>query len=93
MPLVYFFLPETGNRSLEEIDLLFTHATVAGKPWLSVVGVARKEPVWYGDESKRQASYSGVTSTGTWSEGSSQGYAHDKTQPVGASSNEDSPER
>ena len=86
-------MPETGNRGLEEIDLLFTNATVAGKPWISVVNVARKEPIWYDNESKRDAIYSGITSTGTLEEGSSRGYAHSKTEPVGASSDENSPER
>jgi hypothetical protein len=47
IPIIYIFYPETGSRSLEEIDLLFQHATEAGKPWFSVVGISKKEPRWF----------------------------------------------
>lgn len=50
VPIIYFFYPETGCRSLEEVDVLFHHASQAGKPWTSVVKVARSEPLWYGKD-------------------------------------------
>jgi hypothetical protein len=76
--------------------MLFTQATVAGKPWLSVVkfGNQRPLPTWDYEENKHM-SYSGVTSSGTYtgSAGSDQGYAQGQTRPVGLSSDEESPSR
>lgn len=57
IPLVYFFYPETGCRSLEEVDVLFHHATQAGKPWTSVVKVAKREPLWYGRDGEEPFMY------------------------------------
>ncbi|KAI0145022.1 sugar transporter family protein [Pestalotiopsis sp. NC0098] len=47
VPSVYFFYPETAYRSLEEMDTIF-HKAPGAKGWLSVVGVARREPRRYG---------------------------------------------
>ena len=47
VPTVYFFFPETAYRSLEEMDTIF-HKAPGAKGWLSVVGVARREPRRYG---------------------------------------------
>lgn len=47
VPLIYLFYPETGGRSLEEVDILFAGARAVGNPWLSIVKVARREPHWY----------------------------------------------
>jgi hypothetical protein len=44
VPIIYFFFPETGSSSLEEVDLLFENATVAGNPWLSVVEISKRTP-------------------------------------------------
>jgi hypothetical protein len=47
IPIIYIFYPETGSRSLEEIDMLFQSATEAGRPWFSVVKLSKTEPRWY----------------------------------------------
>jgi hypothetical protein len=47
IPVIYFFFPETGSRSLEEIDLLFESATAQGDPCFSVVKIAKHEPRWF----------------------------------------------
>lgn len=47
IPIIYFLYPETGGRSLEEVDILFKGAAELGHPWTSVVKVARIEPHWY----------------------------------------------
>lgn len=58
IPAIYFFYPETGSRTLEEIDLLFETATSRGNPWFSVVQVAREEPRWFDAEGEKTESYS-----------------------------------
>ena len=50
VPIVYFLFPETGCRSLEEVDVLFHHASQTSTPWTSVVKVAKREPLWYGKD-------------------------------------------
>jgi hypothetical protein len=65
VPTIYFFFPETGSRSLEEIDLLFETATTQGNPWFSVVGVAKQEPRWFDGGAEKSEAYS---STGNSSE-------------------------
>lgn len=55
VPSIYFFYPETGSRSLEEVDLLFESATTQGNPWFSVVNVAKQEPRWYDAGEKTEA--------------------------------------
>lgn len=62
IPIIYFFIPETGSRSLEEVDMLFKAATEKGNPWLSVVKAAREEPRWFdknGDPTDSYGSSSG----------------------------------
>ncbi|KAK4984746.1 hypothetical protein LTR50_006425 [Elasticomyces elasticus] len=48
IPAVYFFYPETGYRSLEEIDVIFASASQCPRPYLAVVRSAETEPLWYG---------------------------------------------
>lgn len=43
MPSVYFFYPETANRSLEEMDLIFRKS----KSIFDTVGIAKREPHRY----------------------------------------------
>lgn len=64
IPTIYFLYPETGSRSLEEIDLLFENATTQGKPWFSVVKLAKEEPRWY-DATGEKTEYSsnGITNS------------------------------
>jgi MFS family permease len=62
VPAIYFFYPETGYRSLEEVDVLFSEASKKPHPWLAIVPISRKEPQWYdkqGDSSDSYASESG----------------------------------
>ena len=59
VPIIYFFYPETGSRSLEEVDLLFEQADKAGKPWLSVVSIGRTKPRWYDENGQKTESFSG----------------------------------
>lgn len=47
VPTIYFFYPETGGRSLEEVDVLFKVATETGNPLFSVVKAANQEPKWF----------------------------------------------
>lgn len=53
IPSIYFFYPETGSRSLEEIDMIFESATAKGNPWFSVVKVAKEEPRWFDVEGEK----------------------------------------
>ncbi|KAL1297031.1 hypothetical protein AAFC00_004622 [Neodothiora populina] len=57
IPAIYFFYPETGYRSLEEVDVLFSHASNAKFPWTDVVRIARKEPLWYGKDGETPFMY------------------------------------
>jgi len=66
VPIIYFFYPETGSRSLEEVDLLFEQAEKEGKPWFSVVSIARKEPRWFDENGERTESYSGGDTSETY---------------------------
>jgi len=50
VPIIYLFYPETGCRSLEEVDVLFHHASQTKMPWMTVVKVANNEPLWYGKD-------------------------------------------
>ena len=52
VPTIYLLYPETGGRSLEEIDVVFRAAGEgsAGKKggaWTGVVGTAKLEPRWF----------------------------------------------
>ncbi|KAI6824878.1 sugar porter family MFS transporter [Hortaea werneckii] len=57
VPTIYFFYPETGYRSLEEVDLLFSEASKSKVPWLAVVSEARKEPMWFDENGEYTSSY------------------------------------
>ncbi|KAK4554114.1 hypothetical protein LTR86_008955 [Recurvomyces mirabilis] len=48
VPVIYFLYPETGYRSLEEIDVIFHAASMGPNPWLNVRKIADNEPLWYG---------------------------------------------
>lgn len=62
VPTIYFLYPETGSRSLEEVDMLFKAANDRGKPWLSVVYAAREEPRWFDKNGDPTDSYGGSDS-------------------------------
>jgi len=47
VPVIYFFYPETGFRSLEEVDVIFYNANQQPKPWFNVRKIAANEPLWY----------------------------------------------
>jgi hypothetical protein len=79
IPIIYIFFPETGSRSLEEIDMLFQSATEAGRPWFSIVALSKKEPRWY-DKTGAPTGSEGSTTLG-----SEKGY---KTKFKGAGSGE-----
>lgn len=72
VPSIYFFYPETGSRSLEEVDLLFENATAQGNPWLSVVKIAKKEPRWFDTEGEKTEEYS---SSGQYTDPSTEPYS------------------
>ena len=57
VPIVYFFYPETAYRCLEEVDVIFHAASLSPKPWLTVVKVARDEPLWYGKDGEAHFDY------------------------------------
>ncbi|EMC96685.1 hypothetical protein BAUCODRAFT_486044 [Baudoinia panamericana UAMH 10762] len=57
VPLVYFFYPETGYRSLEEVDVIFHAASLGPNPWLNVVKIAANEPLWYGKDGEEPFLY------------------------------------
>ena len=59
VPIIYFFYPETGSRSLEEVDVLFKAAGTKGNPWFSVVKVAKEEPRWFDKNGEPTDSYGG----------------------------------
>jgi hypothetical protein len=42
-----FFYPETGFRSLEEVDVIFYNANQQPRPWFNVRKIAANEPLWY----------------------------------------------
>ncbi|KAK5107766.1 hypothetical protein LTR62_000690 [Meristemomyces frigidus] len=43
VPIIYFLYPETGARSLEEVDLIFSAASERGNAWFSAVHTARQK--------------------------------------------------
>ncbi len=47
IPTIYYFYPETGGRSLEEVDIVFKAANDKGNPWFSVDKAAQEEPKWF----------------------------------------------
>lgn len=83
VPSIYFFYPETGSRSLEEVDLLFESATAQGNPWFSVVNIAKKEPRWFDVDGEKTESYS--NSNGESTQPSTEPYSLNEkaTKPAG----------
>jgi len=64
VPTIFFLYPETGYRSLEEIDGIFSEASKASNPWCAVVITAMIEPLSREkDRSDSYASESGRTFT------------------------------
>jgi hypothetical protein len=59
VPIIYFFYPETGSRSLEEVDVLFKAAGEKGNAWFQVVKVAKHEPRWFNKNGEPTESYGG----------------------------------
>ena len=59
VPIIYFFYPETGSRSLEEVDVLFKAAGEKGNAWFQVVKVAKQEPRWFDKNGEPTESYGG----------------------------------
>lgn len=57
LPLVYFLYPETGYRSLEEVDVIFHAASLGPNPWLNVRKIAANEPLWYGKDGEESFNY------------------------------------
>lgn len=57
IPCIYFLYPETGFRSLEEVDVIFYQASLSPSPWLNVVKVAKNEPLWYGKDGEEPFNY------------------------------------
>lgn len=57
VPVVYFFYPETGFRSLEEIGVIFYNASQQPKPWLNVVKIAANQPLWNQEKGSSEESF------------------------------------
>lgn len=57
VPVIYFLYPETGFRSLEEVDVIFYNANNQPKPFLNVVKIAANEPLWYRKGSEESFHY------------------------------------
>jgi len=57
LPVVYFLYPETGYRSLEEVDVIFHAASLGPNPWLNVRKIAANEPLWYGKDGEEPFNY------------------------------------
>jgi hypothetical protein len=55
--MVYYLFPETGFRSLEEVDVIFHAASQLPRPWLNVVKIAANEPLWYGRDGEESFNY------------------------------------
>ncbi|KAK3703317.1 hypothetical protein LTR37_014529 [Vermiconidia calcicola] len=62
VPTIYFLYPETGARSLEEVDMVFRSAHNRGNPWFSVVTAAKQEPKWFDKNGDPTDSYGGSES-------------------------------
>lgn len=59
IPIIYFLYPETGGRSLEEVDVVFKAAHEKGNAWFSVVQSAKEEPKWFDKNGDPTDSYGG----------------------------------
>jgi len=57
VPVIYFLFPETGYRSLEEVDVIFHAASLGPNPWLNVRKIAANEPLWYGRDGEEPFVY------------------------------------
>nr|POE87908.1 sugar transporter stl1 [Quercus suber] len=63
VPAVYFFYPETGYRSLEEVDILFSEANKLGQPIFSVVKAAKDTPLWWDRNGEKSETYTSENGT------------------------------
>lgn len=61
VPTIYFLYPDTGSRSLEEVDVLFKAANDKGNSWFQVVRVAKEEPRWFDKNGDPTDSYGSST--------------------------------
>lgn len=59
LPIIYFFYPETANRSLEEIDIIFAKGHAEGK---SYVTAAKELPYLSDSEVEQEAIRYGLIS-------------------------------
>lgn len=59
VPIIYLLYPETGGRSLEEVDIVFKSAGEKGNAWFSVVQSAKEEPKWFDKYGDPTDSYGG----------------------------------
>lgn len=59
VPLIYYLYPETGFRSLEEVDVLFHAASQQPNPWLNVRKLFANEPLWYSKDGEESFDYEG----------------------------------
>lgn len=60
LPIIYFFYPETANRSLEEIDIIFAKGSVEN---MSYVKAAKELPFLTDEEVEREALRFGLIDT------------------------------
>lgn len=57
VPMIYYLYPETGGRSLEEVDLVFRAAHEKGNAWFTVVRAAKELPKWFDKNGEPTDSY------------------------------------
>lgn len=68
VPTIYILYPETGSRSLEEVDLIFARAHQSPKPWCSAVAAAaaaHRDPSSFGNKEPASDSYDSEAVTTT----------------------------
>lgn len=87
LPIIYFFYPETANRSLEEIDIIFAKGNVEN---MSYVKAAKDLPYLTDAEVEQEAiKYGLITAGGQNSAFSRAAHAHD-AEKAGAEDGNDS---
>jgi len=87
LPIIYFFYPETANRSLEEIDIIFAKGNDEG---MSYVKAAKELPYLTDAEVEQEAiKYGLITAGGQNNAFSRAAHAHD-AEKVGVVEGKDS---